>query len=144
MCVLNSTCAKSAQVLYSIGIGGDMREDVTRLADLIAYCLDDALTAFSSQMDNHPVILAGEVEVYSGPQGWGDTTCGFGGYGGQMITGAQSVVVINDWNGNARVYHGGRFAYQVNRPNELFWRDLANWKLRGARAGWTVYDDGGA
>lgn len=47
------------------------------------------------------------------PQTWGSTALGFGGVGGQAITGAYTVIVECHRTGNRAVYFGGRFAYLV-------------------------------
>lgn len=72
-----------------------------------------------------------ELEWYAFPQGWSDTTLGFGGVGGQMMCGAQTVIV-GHWY-RYGVYFGGRFAYEVERPNEIFFEDMRNWKMADIR-----------
>lgn len=72
-----------------------------------------------------------ELEWYSFPQGWSDTSLGFGGAGGQMMCGAQTVIVGNLYRYG--VYFGGRFAYLVERPNETFFEDMHNWKMADIR-----------
>lgn len=64
-------------------------------------------------------------------QAWPNTTCGWGGVGGQAITTA-GVVVLTSPIGGVAVYHGGRFAYFVERPTEEFWMDVRRFSMLGA------------
>lgn len=59
------------------------------------------------------------LDVYSWPQTWGSTACGFGGIGGQAITGAQTLVVLYETEQDrlACVFHNGRFAYLTRFDN---------------------------
>ena len=66
-------------------------------------------------------------------QSWGDTSLGFGGIGGQMITSAYTVVIIFEPTGIAGVYFNGKFAYIVERPNENFYKDLLNREMKAVR-----------
>lgn len=58
-------------------------------------------------------------------QSWGSTALGFGGVGGQAITGAYTVIIDNIYTSEYSVYFGGRFAYKVNNPNKTFFEDMA-------------------
>lgn len=72
-----------------------------------------------------------EVEVYSFPQGWGSTALGYGGIGGQAMTSAQTIVLYDVCEGIARVYFGGgRLAYEIKNPNQLFFDDLSRWQMK--------------
>jgi hypothetical protein len=65
-----------------------------------------------------------EIDVVMFPQMWGSTALGFGGLGGQAITTAYTVVISH---GRTHVvYFNGRFAYKVERPNELFYAHVKN------------------
>lgn len=67
---------------------------------------------------------AREIDVVMFPQMWGSTALGFGGGGGQAITTAYTVVISH---GRTHVvYFNGRFAYKVERPNELFYAHVKN------------------
>lgn len=79
-----------------------------------------------------------EVEVYSFPQSWSDTTMGFGGVGGQAFTSGQTTVITH--GGNACVYVSGRLAYKIDWYNQKFLEDLGNHQMRGAREGKSVYE----
>ena len=64
------------------------------------------------------------LEWFAFPQTWGSTALGFGGPGGQMITSAQTVVVIDHYGPDGKtpravVYFGGEFAYEAE-PNSGF------------------------
>ena len=70
-------------------------------------------------------------ELYTFEQVWGDTTCGFGGIGGQAITTARTYVFVPmDVNEKCYVYVGGRFAYSCEW-SEVFEKDLMNQKVAG-------------
>lgn len=69
-----------------------------------------------------------ELVVYTWQQGWGDTSCGFGGIGGQMMT-SQTTVVIGNYR-DLLVYHG-RFAYSVSQPTDVFWHHVTAQRLDG-------------
>ena len=83
------------------------------------------------------MVNAGEMEnwaadlenwsLISFPQTWSSTALGFGGIGGQAITSAQTVVFTD--HHYAFVYFGGGFAYFLERPNDLFWKDLTSQRL---------------
>lgn len=109
------------------------------LCDSIRRCLEDALrrhTAHAIQAGIHfanPAgILLDECAVHTWPQVWGDTTCGFGGVGGQMITTEQTVVCYCITTDSAAVYHAGRLAYFVFRPSDAFWQAFYDRRLAGA------------
>jgi hypothetical protein len=92
--------------------------------------LDETLTEEQRKQGwSHP---ADELTVYSWPQRWSSTSCGFGGIAGQAITTAQTFVV-GEPTGSVVVYHSGRFAYLVRRPNATFKEDFNDRKLVGAR-----------
>lgn len=102
------------------------------LGELIDACTKDALPRFTK--DDFP----DDVQVYSWPQTWGDTTCGFPGIGGQMISEAQCVVVTYA-HAEYAVYHDGRFAYLIPHASDVFWEDFASHRLVGVRENWGKY-----
>lgn len=63
------------------------------------------------------------------PQMWGSTALGFGGIGGQAITTAYTVVLASDIQGQYCVYFGGQLAYRIDRPNRVFFEDVANMSM---------------
>lgn len=69
-----------------------------------------------------------DLSVYLFPQDWSDTSCGFGGWAGQAMCTAYTVVVTD--LEEAVVYVYGRFAYRVDLRTaksdggKKFWRDL--------------------
>ena len=71
-----------------------------------------------------------EVGVYAMfPQTWGSTALGFGGIGGQAITDSYTVVIESLQILGFCVYFGGRFAYRIDKPNDQFWKDIAEHTL---------------
>ena len=62
------------------------------------------------------------------PQIWGSTSLGFGGWGGSKITEAYTVVFSHA--GEYCVYFGGKFAYMIKRPNEMFFDDFKKYKMK--------------
>jgi hypothetical protein len=101
--------------------------------EYIERCIADALERFRSSATGFPPCRT-DLSLYVHPQVWGDTSCGFGGGAGQAITSATTVVVLDDLNGRAAVYHG-RFAYLVQRVGRAFMEALASHRLPGAIEG---------
>ena len=67
-----------------------------------------------------------DIEVYAMfSQTWSSTALGFGGLGGQAITDAYTIVLRSSLLGEYCVYFGGRFAYNIKKPNEKFFQDVA-------------------
>ena len=65
-----------------------------------------------------------DVTLYSFPQTWGSTALGFGGIGGQMITQAQTtVIMVSTTREYGAVFFGGEFAYSIENVNEAFIKD---------------------
>lgn len=104
-------------------------EAVTSAVQGIANVLNHALSTLTAidrevlKSETHKTFYA-DVDHYRHPQTWGNTTLGFGGLGGQAVTGAYTDVVISQISGAAVVYHGGRLAYIVREPGEVFYEDL--------------------
>lgn len=92
--------------------------------------LIDALSRFQLHIERD--VAFEEVTVYSWPQVWTNTTCGFPGIGGAALTSAQTVVVMLGGSGPVCVYHAGRFAYLVQRPGKHFWLGMTVYHLPGA------------
>lgn len=68
-----------------------------------------------------------DIEVYAMfSQTWSSTALGFGGIGGQAITDAYTIVLRSNLLGEYCVYFGGRFAYNIKKPNEKFVQDVLN------------------
>lgn len=74
----------------------------------VEHVLDDARRRAP---DSHDLVW------YAWPQVWSSTALGFGGVGGQMMTSAQTFVVLTD--ALAYVYFGGRFAYSTNHRTAM-------------------------
>ena len=67
-----------------------------------------------------------DIEIYAMfDQTWSSTALGFGGIGGQAITNAYTIVLRSNILGEYCVYFSGRFAYNIKRPNEKFFQDVA-------------------
>lgn len=64
-----------------------------------------------------------DCDVVMFSQVWGSTALGFGGIGGAAMTSAYTVIVFGP-SGDAAVYFGGRLAYHIDKPNELFSADM--------------------
>ncbi len=72
------------------------------------------------------------LQIFSWPQIWGSTACGFGGIGGAAMTTAQTVVVKCMGLDVALVYHHNKFAYAIEEPNEKFEERFRERNLPGA------------
>jgi len=59
-------------------------------------------------------------EMYSWPQTWPNTSCGFGGISGQAFVTRQTVIIKDLDTYDVFVYHGGRFAYRVINSQKLY------------------------
>ena len=66
-------------------------------------------------------------------------TLGFGGIGGQAITGAYTVIVEGP-QGDACVYFAGQIAYHIERPNQQFREDMANQNMRAVSGATKRYE----
>ena len=73
-------------------------------------------------------------------QTWGSTALGFGGIGGAAITSAYVCVIESDLIGQYAVYFGGRLAYVIDRPNELFIEHIARQRMVDAKLGKATYE----
>lgn len=60
-----------------------------------------------------------DLEVRVWKQTWGDTTLGFGGIGGQAITDAYTVVVMDKYWSECVVFHGMRYAYRTRVTDKI-------------------------
>src|SRR5690554_5793126 len=92
--------------------------------------ISDAISRFKKRAPGHFECLdESHCEWYAWPQVWSDTTCGRGGYGGQSLTVAQTVVVgIDGW---WLVYINGSFRYLLEHPSSEFFESMSAWKLPG-------------
>ncbi len=73
-----------------------------------------------------------EVEVFAMfAQTWGSTALGFGGIGGASMTPAYTIII--EFRGEYCVYFAGRFAYKVTRPNNLFFEDIKNQRMKDVK-----------
>jgi len=78
-----------------------------------------------------------DMSVYAMfPQSWSNTALGFGGMAGQAITSAYTVVLESEEGYGYCVYFGGRFAYNILKPTQQFYHDIAErnmHKVAGAK-----------
>lgn len=102
------------------------------LSGFLDRCLEHSIEHLKKP---NPVLYDGyemserDLEVFSWPQTWGNTSTGFGGMAGQMMTTAQTVVTIGPM-GDACVYHNG-FAYKVEIPSDKFFECVNAQRLPG-------------
>lgn len=68
------------------------------------------------------------LEIITFSQTWGSTALGFGGFGGQAITTANTTVVRLG-NGLWYVFFGSKLAYVVENPTKEFHEDLLNRRM---------------
>lgn len=73
-----------------------------------------------------------EIQVYSFPQTWSNTSLGFGGIAGQAFTSAQTTVVLTDTL-KAAVYFSRRLAYIVKDPSDVFFEHLRQHEMTSVR-----------
>lgn len=91
----------------------------TNIAELI-----ENLKAVDEKLGHRGDILS--IETFS--QTWGSTALGFGGWGGQAITTANTTVVRLG-NGQYPVFFGSGLAYVVENPTKEFFEDLQNRRM---------------
>ena len=71
-----------------------------------------------------------DVTLYTFPQIWGSTALGFTGIGGQMMTQAQTtVLMVSTTREYGAVFFGGKFAYSVENVNEAFIKDVSQFHM---------------
>lgn len=70
-----------------------------------------------------------ELELKMFSQIWGSTALGFNGIGGQAMTSAYTVVVMDYHEGIYSVFFGERLAYTIFNPNDEFFNDLKKEKM---------------
>lgn len=71
-----------------------------------------------------------DVTLYTFPQTWGSTALGFTGIGGQMMTQAQTtVIMVSTTREYGAVFFGGKFAYSVENVNEAFIKDVSQFHM---------------
>lgn len=92
--------------------------------------------------NDNPVFVRpheGQIQVYSFPQSFSDTSLGFGGIAGQAFTTAQVTVVI--CGVNACVYVNSRLAHNIHHYNRKFWDDLLAQYIQGKMQGKKAYEE---
>ena len=72
-----------------------------------------------------------DFDIYIFSQTWGSTALGFDGFGGQVMTTANTCVLIpKSCNQDCFVYFAGRFAYSVP-CSSIFADDVRNYRVVG-------------
>ncbi|MEC0209717.1 hypothetical protein P4H70_12325 [Paenibacillus ehimensis] len=92
-------------------------------------CLEDAMQQLYNRENG--ITLFDDLLINLWTQSWADTSLGFGGIGGQMISSAPTLVVTDSIYDKAVVYHGWRFAYKTP-CTKLFMEHFAQHRLMGA------------
>lgn len=109
---------------------------IPRLMSMVGMVVEDSLPRLEPLVANDGTKIyhdPGDVEVFTWKQAWGDTSCGFGGGAGQMITSAYTIVVESELTRECLVWHNGRLAYSVKHPSDEFRRDMLRRHLDGGR-----------
>jgi hypothetical protein len=70
----------------------------------------------------------------------GSTAFGFGGIGGQAVTSAYVCVIESNLVDGCAVYFGGRLAYVIDRPNEIFIEHVTRHRMVDAKLGKATYE----
>lgn len=91
----------------------------TNISELI-----ECLKAIDEKLGHRGDIL--DIQTFS--QAWSSTALGFGGWGGQAIT-AANTTVIRLGNGQWHVFFGSKLAYVVENPTKEFHEDLLNKRM---------------
>lgn len=95
--------------------------------------VEDAAERFEqTREDSNGVNIRQYLQVFSWPQLWGSTSCGFGGISGAAMTTAQTIVVKCMGVNTVLVYHNNKFAYSVDKPNKEFHGCFNKKQLPGA------------
>ncbi len=101
-----------------------------QISNYIEHCLNDAIER--SNQNSKIQYISSDFNLYTWPQTWSDTSCGWGGVAGQMITSAQTVVIFSTATFDFYVYHG-RFAYKVNKPTRKFMEAMSSFSVPSVR-----------
>lgn len=105
-----------------------MKTTPNSLSDFLNRCIDHSKENLGKPIPEYE-LFEDDMEVFSWPQTWADTSIGQGGIAGQMITKAQTVVIIGPM-GDVCVYHN-RFSYKVKNPSDKFYECMRSWRLPG-------------
>lgn len=112
----------------------------------------DPLNNLAYALYNHTVTRGGnpsyrlfpdQLKVFMYTSTWGDTSCGFGGMAGQSVVETDTVVImpLPGHGRQVQVFIGPKLAYTIDKPNELFFRELKEYRLRGATDNWLEYKE---
>lgn len=88
----------------------------------VRVCVDKACELMESNLD--------DLHVFVFPQTWSSTALGFGGVGGQVMTTAYTIAVLDMYRCNACVFFDGTLAYQVPRFDTVFLNDVHGLSVR--------------
>lgn len=111
------------------------RYSTTKVNDLLTKTYADMVNRLdASDLDTPKTGVSDQAQVYSWPRMWGSTACGHPGPGGQTSVTAQTIVYhFPTLPFPTYVYHGGRFSYKIDNPNEQFFMDLQDHQLISER-----------
>ena len=102
-----------------------MSNQLTRTARCLLAIEED----ISYRFNKHGKTRVDDFEMYTFEQMWSNTTCGFGGIGGQAFTSCRTYVFIPQVDGeDCFVYFGGRFAYKVPY-SQVFMDDVSKQRM---------------
>ena len=107
-----------------------MANKLTKIAKEMLLIEEDLPFRFDQENNfNGEKTYIDDFDIYVFPQTWGSTSLGFGGIGGQMMTEANTCVLISMGpDPNCYVYFAGRFAYKVPYSRE-FLDDVAKCRV---------------
>ena len=86
--------------------------------------------AIKDELDEKDKKYFPEFEMTMFLQTWGDTSLGFGGIGGQMMTSAYTTVVRDIYSGWCGVFFGEKLAYKIKDPNQTFNEDICKFQMK--------------
>jgi len=108
-----------------------MGPNTMMLPSQVAFAIVDSASELNKLLGHSREYLMDNFYITTWVQTWSDTSLGFGGMAGQTICSAHTIVVESPHDLIYRVYVGGRFAYQVDRPLEAFYIAMREHTLRG-------------
>jgi hypothetical protein len=96
--------------------------------EMLEKCLDEAAGRLYHDGDR---LTRQRMAVYSWPQQWSNSACGFGGVAMQAFWVAPTIVVVGPAD-DVCVFHAGRFVAHLRRPSDEFSAKVREFKLPGA------------
>lgn len=109
--------------------------------NIITMCRE--LLAIEQEFPNHCVNFGKyypqDFQMETFVQMWGNTSGGFEGIGGDMMTSQRTYVFIPEVDEPCQVYFGGMYAYSVPVTDEKFLQDVRNRRVAGCSKAKTTY-----